>query len=107
MRIRELEPDNGIIFTVENDLDATEQRKLCDALNKSGKAAVSVVLAKADNEKEAFRYVIAGNNHDMKSLSKSLNDALHGRGGGSAEMIQGTFYSGLDDIRQTVFNHFP
>ncbi|MCR4589619.1 MAG: alanyl-tRNA editing protein [Lachnospiraceae bacterium] len=106
MRIRELEAENGMILTVENDLDTIELRKFCDALNKSGKAGVSVVLKSIENEKEAFQYVIAGTDHDMKSLSKSLNEALNGRGGGSKEMIQGTFYSGLDDIRQTVFSLF-
>lgn len=106
MRIKELEPENGIIITVENDLDTIELRKFCDVLNRSGKAAVSVVLKKTGDEKEAFQYVIAGNDHDMKSLAKSLNDALNGRGGGSKEMIQGTFYADLQSVRQAVFNTF-
>ncbi len=110
MRTAELQGDNDIIFTVEKELDGQEIRKLCDRLNKSGKAGTSVVLAPAGKEdepgEEAYLYVIGSTKHDLKSAAKALNDALKGRGGGSKEMIQGTFYADMESIKSAVNEAF-
>ncbi len=111
MRVQELKSENDIIFTVENELDGIEIRKLCDRLNKSGKAGTSVVLAPAPSVKKdggetggetGYLYVIASTRIDLKAAAKTLNEQLNGRGGGSKEMIQGTFFSDLGKIREAV-----
>lgn len=39
---------------------------------------------------DGYKYIIASNSLDLKQLSKKINDALSGRGGGSERMIQGS-----------------
>ena len=39
---------------------------------------------------DGYKYIIASNSLDLKPLSKKLNDALSGRGGGNERMIQGS-----------------
>lgn len=106
LRIESLVPKDGIIIDLEEDMNNIELRKFCDRLNKSGKAEVSVLLAPADDENKAFQYVMASESHDLKSLAGSLNKELNGRGGGSREMIQGTFFSTYDEISEAVFRIF-
>ena len=52
-------------------------------------AAVSAVLC--PDEAGQIRYCIGSETVDLKSRVKELNEALDGRGGGSPQMIQGTF----------------
>ena len=46
-----------------------------------------------------YKYVIGSRTVDLKSVTKDINAALCGRGGGRSEMIQGTFSTTLDIIR--------
>ena len=39
---------------------------------------------------DGFKYIIASRSLDLKQLSKKINDALSGRGGGSERMLQGS-----------------
>ena len=39
---------------------------------------------------DGYKYIIASRSLDLKQLSKKINDALSGRGGGSERMIQGS-----------------
>ena len=41
-------------------------------------------------EGENWRYVLASGDTDLRALGKDFNAALHGRGGGSSAMIQGS-----------------
>ena len=106
LKISSLSPDNGIIIDLEEDMNGIELRKFCDRLNKTGKAKVSVVLSPSGDDKKAFQYVIAGTGYDLKSLAGSLNNELNGRGGGSKEMIQGTFFASYDRISNAIFKLF-
>ncbi len=106
LKISSLSPYNGIIIDLEEGMNGIELRKFCDRLNKTGKAKVSVVLSPSGDDKKAFQYVIAGTGYDLKSLAGSLNNELNGRGGGSKEMIQGTFFASYDRISDAVFKLF-
>jgi hypothetical protein len=37
---------------------------------------------------------------DLKAISKDINFALNGRGGGKPEAIQGTFRTSLENIKE-------
>ena len=106
MRVRELEPEDGIIIDLEEDLDGTEIRKLCEKLKNSGRSSVSAVLCPVSGEKDSFRYVIASKDHDLKEKAPDLNRSLKGRGGGSKEMIQGSFFSPYDEICKVLRSAF-
>ena len=98
--------DDGIIITLEEDLDGIEIRKLCEKLKNSDKADVYIVLRPLPSEEESFQYVIASRQLDLKEKAPSLNKALRGKGGGSKEMIQGTFFTSYDEICKVIRNVF-
>ncbi|MBQ8503445.1 MAG: alanyl-tRNA editing protein [Clostridia bacterium] len=50
-------------------------------------------------ENGSYRYCIASNNVNLRPLSKSLNEAFSGRGGGKPEIIQGSLSGNEDEIR--------
>ena len=60
----------------------------------------SVILALTP-AKEGFHYVLASRTEDMRLLSKTLNGKLSGRGGGSPQMVQGSFAAGESMSRET------
>ena len=46
-----------------------------------------------------YRYVLASSRFDLRSLSGQINDAIAGRGGGSAGMISGISRASKADIQ--------
>ncbi len=54
-------------------------------------------------DSEGYKYIIASENVDLKARSKEINDALCGRGGGSAKMIQGSVRANKQKI-EDFFN---
>jgi alanyl-tRNA synthetase len=57
---------------------------------------ILVALGGVDGD---FKYVISSDKYDVRSMSKDINSALNGRGGGNSGMIQGSFKASLDDIK--------
>ena len=56
---------------------------------------ITVALSGTDGD---YKYVISSLSTDLRVLSKDINAALCGRGGGRPEMIQGSFATTLDEI---------
>ena len=50
-------------------------------------------------ENGSYRYCIASNSIDLRTMGKTLNSAFSGRGGGKPEIIQGTLCGTENDIR--------
>ena len=69
----------------------------CDRLleEKKGKT----VLALGGAAEGSFLYVLGSRDGDMRRLSRELNGLLNGRGGGSAQMAQGTFFATKDQLQ--------
>ena len=67
-----------------------EIRKYCDLLLKKGKGEVCCVLSGSDKE-GVYSYCLGSTHENMQSSIKILNSILSGRGGGSPQMVQGTF----------------
>ena len=54
----------------------------------------------AGQEPDSFRYMItAADGRPLSKLAKTYNEALHGRGGGHDDMLQGAFGATLSEIR--------
>ena len=47
-----------------------------------------------------FKYLMVSKSRDLRALSKDINSALGGRGGGKPEAIQGTLTAALDEVRE-------
>lgn len=54
------------------------------------------------DDRNGYRYVIGSRNKDMRALVKEFNAAFHGRGGGKAEMVQGTAAGNREEIRKWI-----
>lgn len=51
---------------------------------------------------QGYRYIVASQKEDARELSKAMNEAFNGRGGGSARMTQGSLTANQADIEQFV-----
>ena len=78
---------DGNICIFEPDLDAVTLRELVNA--GVGKCS-GVCAAFTGADGGGYRYVIGSARADLRALSKDINAAIEGRGGGSPAMIQGT-----------------
>lgn len=58
---------------------------------------ILVLLSGADGN---YKYVISSSSVDLRRASRDINSALNGKGGGRPEMIQGSFYTSLDNIKK-------
>ncbi len=76
----------GDVVLFEEDMSPESVRKLCDAVMNAcgGRCAV---FAGADG---AWKYAMGHAGGDLRELTKTLNAALHGRGGGKPEFVQGS-----------------
>ena len=58
---------------------------------------ILVLLSGADGN---YKYVISSSSVDLRRASRDINSALNGKGGGRREMILGSFYTSLDNIKK-------
>lgn len=90
-KVKGLKESQEDIYLIEPDFSAQQLRQLVNRIleEKKGKK----VLALSGNVEGGFLYVLGSQSEDMRLLSKKLNGLLHGRGGGSMQMAQGTFFT--------------
>lgn len=95
--VRDIKEGDGDIFILEPDFEAIQLRHLVNRLleEKKGKT----VLALGGAAEGSFLYVLGSRDGDMRQLSRELNGLLNGRGGGSAQMAQGTFFATKDQLQ--------
>ena len=95
--VRDIKEGDGDIFILEPDFEAIQLRHLVNRLleEKKGKT----VLALGGAAEGSFLYVLGIRDGDMRLLSRELNGLLNGRGGGSAQMAQGTFFATKDQLQ--------
>lgn len=90
-----VEPTDGNLVILLPDLTIPELIAFSNIANKRvGK--ITVALSGNDGD---YKYVISSSSVDLRTLSKDINAALCGRGGGRAEMLQGSFATTLDEIK--------
>ena len=61
---------------------------------------ISGILVALSGSEGDYKYVISSRTVDLRSMSRDINSALSGRGGGRPEMIQGSFGASLDKIKE-------
>ena len=77
---------DGNICVFDNMLDEIALRELTNLLmEKCG--GIAAVFSGSD--KDGWRYIIGSKTVDLRREAKSINFAINGRGGGTAQMIQG------------------
>ena len=86
----------GDVLLFEDDMSPDSVRKLCDAVAQvcSGRCAV---FAGADG---AYKYAMALPNGDLRELTRNMNAALSGRGGGKPNFVQGSLSASRGEIEK-------
>ena len=76
----------GDALLFEDELSGESVRKLCDAVAEvcGGRCAVFAGAGRA------WKYAVGQRGGDLRALTKELNAALSGRGGGKPEFVQGS-----------------
>lgn len=95
--VRDIKEGDGDIFILEPDFEAIQLRHLVNRLLEEKKGRT--VLALGGAAEGSFLYVLGNRDGDMRRLSRELNGLLNGRGGGSAQMAQGTFFATKDQLQ--------
>jgi alanyl-tRNA synthetase len=68
-------------------------------VNAGVEKCTGICAAFTGNDTDGYKYIMGAQNADLRSLSKQINTALGGKGGGSAQMIQGSCSAKESDIR--------
>ena len=87
-RLQELSEQTSVCL-IENNLDTLAARSLVNRLSAQLPGHGAVLLPKKGTE-ETYQYLIGSLNKDVRPLAKELAQRFGGRGGGSAQMVQGT-----------------
>ena len=78
--------DAGNVLLFVDELGGESVRKLCDAVTErcGGRCAVFAGAG------ESWKYAMGQRGGDLRALTKAMNAALSGRGGGKPEFVQGS-----------------
>lgn len=95
------EHSNGWVIQFKDDLTADDLRSCCQIFGQQTNR--SIVLSRVDANDRAdgshdYRYAMFAADGDIRSLAKAFNSQFAGRGGGSANLVQGTACGKKDDI---------
>ncbi len=90
------EPESPLLIRFAEGANMDDLRGFCNRLMDSGKYGTCAALSVETEEKT--NYIIMSRTLDLKPLAKPLNQALNGRGGGSRDMIQGSYGASSEEI---------
>ena len=88
-----------LLVLFEEDADRVMMRKFVNLLLEEKKGETAAVLTPGA---QGYDYVIGSVSADLRKKAKTLNQKLSGRGGGSTEMIQGTFSASKEEIESVL-----
>ncbi len=100
-KIRELPHDVPLVCAFEEALDRTAMRKYGNALLEECNALAAAVFS---FENERWNYFIISHAADLRPVAAQLSSQCNGRGGGSAEMVQGSVSASKEEIERLLKN---
>lgn len=99
-RAEKLEMTDPLIDVLKG-IDRNSMRRYADDLVRGKSCGTAAILNQTGDG--IFEYVIiTSRDIGLRKMAKELNGRLQGRGGGSDEMIQGTFAASEEEIRRTL-----
>lgn len=96
-----LKKQDGRLYLLEPDFDGLMLRHLANRMLEEGRGETVLALGETAG---GFLYVLGSRTEDMRQLSKELNGLLSGRGGGSQQMAQGTFFAAPESVSAALKN---
>ena len=98
-KIAALEQTDGNLCIFTDDPDMLSLRLL---VNAGVLKCAGICAAFCGSDADGYRYIMGSSTVDLRSLSKQINTALEGKGGGSSQMIQGSCTA----TEQIIRNYF-
>ena len=92
---KDIAPTDKNLVLYYPDADSEDVKTLANALLDK----VGGILVLLFGREDAIKYLIVSRSVDLRSMSRDINSALLGRGGGKPEAIQGSFGADLDKIK--------
>lgn len=86
-KLEKLEYTDKNLVIFEDEADMISLREL---VNEAKKLCGGICAVFAGNDGDGYKYIISSESVDLKPITKEINAAICGRGGGSGEMIQGS-----------------
>ena len=96
-KVQSLDAGSGRLCLFEDDLTPDELRSFCLKVRAKGN---DMVAAFSGRDEDRYRYVLSSKTEDMRAFSKKLNAVLHGTGGGSSELAQGSVAASRQEINE-------
>ena len=91
--------DGGAVILFEEDLEGSAPRELANLILEKDVAVVAIFVP---TDGDGYRYVIGSRSVDVRPFAKELNETFSGRGGGKAEMVQGSLMGSEVDIKEAM-----
>lgn len=92
-----IEPTDNNICVFEENMDMNTLREYAnEIIQKCG----NICAAFSGNDKDGYIYVILSRSIPLRTLSKSINSAISGRGGGRDDILQGQSHAKRADIEK-------
>ena len=95
LRIEKITYTDGNLCIFEDDGDMLSLRNL---VNEAKKRCGGICACFSGNDADGYKYIISSTTVDLRAMSKEINAAISGRGGGSSEMIQGSCAAKREEI---------
>lgn len=92
---RSAEPENDALLFFVGDCERDALRSMVNlALEK---CSLCAAFSGSDG---AWQYILGSKGKDLRAESKTINAAIHGKGGGSAQMIQGSCTATREELKR-------
>ena len=92
-----IEPTDNNICVFEENMDMNTLREYAnEIIQKCG----NICAAFSGNDKDGYIYVILSRSFPLRALSKAINSAISGRGGGRDDILQGQSHAKRADIEK-------
>ncbi len=98
-----IESTDECVLIFEPDADINDLRKL--VLNGAEKTT-KLCAGFSGSDEKGYRFVIASKHIDLREKSKDITTALGGRGGGSAELLQGNATASENEAKKYFKENF-
>ena len=94
-RLDEIKAEDSYVCIFVEDFDNIAVRNF---VNDATERCSGICGAFVGNDANGYRYILGSKQKDVRELSKKLNEAFSGKGGGKPEMVQGSLTGTREEI---------
>ena len=94
-RLDEIKAEDSYVCIFVEDFDNIAVRNF---VNDATERCSGICGAFVGNDANGYRYILGSKQKDVRELSKKLNEAFSGKGGGKPEMVQGSLTGTQEEI---------